>query len=238
MRMTLYPALRHEFIAISGESRPGLPPDAAARDLFAHFSTELQANGLSLDDTVRTRLWGRDRAARDGGSGVRVQILSGKARSASSSYISPRHFDSEGSVAVDLWAMRGAAQMTVQEYDLPIVPPRYIVTGGLVFLSGVTWDTGTLDEQLDAILPRIDGSLQDAGASWAHVVKLSCFLHRSQTVQALRTGLQRVLGAERGTLLSGAAPTAVEYSFVMLSLQLAQAECGLRCLIPWRRSRS
>jgi enamine deaminase RidA (YjgF/YER057c/UK114 family) len=176
MRTMLYPAFGHEFITVSGESRPGLPPDEAARDLFARFSTELQAHGLSLDDTVRTRLWGRDRAARDGGSGERVRVLSGKARSASSSYISPRHFDSAGAVAVDLWAMRGAAQKTVQEYDPPIVPPRYIVTGGLVFLSGVTWDTGTLDEQLDAILPRLDGSLQDAGASWAHVVKLSCFL--------------------------------------------------------------
>jgi enamine deaminase RidA (YjgF/YER057c/UK114 family) len=214
MRMTLYLALRHEFIALCGESRPGLPPDEAARDLFARFATELQAHGLSLDDTVRTRLWGRDRAARDGGSGARLQVLSGTARSASSSYIAPSHFDSEGRVAVDLWAMRGAAQKTVKEYDPPIVPPRYIVTSGLVFLSGVTCDTGTLDEQLATILPRIGGSLQDAGASWAHVVKLSCFLHHSQTVQALRAGLLKILGTELGTRLSGESPAVVEYSFV------------------------
>jgi enamine deaminase RidA (YjgF/YER057c/UK114 family) len=207
MRTTLYPAWRHEFIAICGESRPGLPPDEAARDLFARFAAE-------LDDTVRTRLWGRDRAARDGGSGARLQVLSGTARSASSSYIAPSHFDSEGSVAVDLWAMRGAAQKTVKEYEPPIVPPRYIVTSGLVFLSGVTWDTGTLDEQLNVILPRIGGSLQDAGSSWAHVVKMSCFLHRSQTVQALRVGIIRVLGAECGKLLSGEASAEVEYNFV------------------------
>src|SRR5262245_21670386 len=98
MRTMLYPAFGHEFITVSSESRPGLPPGEAARDLFARFSTELQAHGLSLDDTVRTRLWGRDRVARDGGGGERVQILSGKARSASSSYISPRHFDSAGAV--------------------------------------------------------------------------------------------------------------------------------------------
>src|SRR5215475_5223731 len=131
MRTMLYPAFGHEFITVSGESRPGLPPDEAARDLFARCATELQAHGLSLDDTVRTRLWGRDRAARDGGSGERVKILSGKARSASS--ISPSHFDSAGAVAVDLWAMRGAAQKTVKEYDPAIVPPRYIATGGLAF---------------------------------------------------------------------------------------------------------
>jgi enamine deaminase RidA (YjgF/YER057c/UK114 family) len=214
MRTTLYAAFRHEFIAVSGESRPGLPPAAAAHDLFARITTELHAHGLSLDDTVRTRLWGRDRAARDGGSGARVQVLSVRARSASSSYISPYHFDSAGAVAVDLWAMRGGAQKTVKEYDPPIVPPRYVTTGGLVFLSGVTWDTGTLDEQLATILPRIGGSLQDAGASWAHVVKLSCFLHRSQTVQALRAGLLQILGAELETRRSGEAPAAVEYSFV------------------------
>src|SRR5215470_10461364 len=198
MRTTLSTAFRHEFIAVSSESHPGLPPAEAARDLFARITTELHAHGLSLDDTVRTRLWGRDRAARDGGSGTRVQVLSGRARSASSSYISPHHFDSTGAVAVDLWAMRGAAQKTVKEYDPPIVPPRYITTGGLIFLSGVTWDTGTLAEQLDVILPRIAGSLQDAGASWANVVKLSCFLHRSQAVQDLRTGILKVLGAEHG----------------------------------------
>jgi len=214
MRTTLYPAFNHEFITVSGESHSGLPPDEVARDLFARITAELHAHGLSLDDTVRTRLWGRDRVARDGGSGARVQVLAGKARSASSSYICPRHFDSAGAVAVDLWAMRGATQKTVKEYDPPIVPPRYIATGGIVFLSGVTWDTGTLDEQLDVILPRIGGSLQDAGTSWAHVVKLSCFLHRSQTVQDLQTGIRRVLGAECGTLLSGETPTAVEYSFV------------------------
>src|SRR5262249_58913022 len=125
--------------------------EGAARHLSAGSGPELQPRGFSLHPPARPRLWGRDRAARDGGSGERVRALSGKARSASSSYISPRHFDSAGAVAVDLWAMRSAAQKTVQEYDPPIVPPRYIVTGGLVFLSRVTWDTGTLDEQLDAI---------------------------------------------------------------------------------------
>src|SRR5262245_57720606 len=85
MRTMLYPACGHEFLPVTGESRPGLPPDEATRDLFARFSPELQAHGLSLDDTVRTCLWGRDQAARDGGSGERVRVLSRKVRSASSS---------------------------------------------------------------------------------------------------------------------------------------------------------
>src|SRR5262249_15936505 len=114
-RGTMFDAVSgREFIPVSSESRPGLPPDEAARALFARFSTELQAHGLSLDDPVRTRLWGRDRAARDGGSGARVRVLFGKARSASSSYISPRHFESAGAVAVDLWDMWSAARNDVK----------------------------------------------------------------------------------------------------------------------------
>ena len=84
MRTTLYPSLRHAFIAVCGESRPGLPPDEATRDLLARFDTALQVHSLSLADTVRTRLWGRNRAARDSGSGERVRLLTGKARSCSS----------------------------------------------------------------------------------------------------------------------------------------------------------
>ena len=52
MRTILYPSFSHEFITVSGESRPGLPPDEAARDLFARFNTELNAHGLSLEPVV------------------------------------------------------------------------------------------------------------------------------------------------------------------------------------------
>ena len=46
------------------------------------------------------------------------------------------------------------------------------------------------------------------------MVKLSYFLHRSQTVHALRRGILQLLGAERGKLLGGEASAKVEYSFV------------------------
>jgi hypothetical protein len=36
------------------------------------------------------------------------------------------------------------------------------------------------------ILPRIEGSLVDAGASWDSVVKASFLLHRSQSLDTLR----------------------------------------------------
>ena len=117
---------------------------------------------------MRSRLWGRDRQSRDLGSVERVKILSGKARSASSSYIAPPHFDSAASIALDLIAMRPtvpAAQKRVVEYEPPIAPIRFLVYDSVVVLSGVTTVLPTLAEQFDNIFPRITGSLADAGSA-------------------------------------------------------------------------
>ncbi len=92
-RKNIYLAGR-EFIELSGEAVPAANASIEAQELFGKFDRELRSHGLSLDSTVRSRLWGRDRESRDLGSTERVKILSGKARSASSSYIAPGHFDS------------------------------------------------------------------------------------------------------------------------------------------------
>src|SRR5581483_5983956 len=120
-----------------------------------------------------------DREARDLGSKERVAVLSGKARSASSSFICPSHFDSQASTALDLIALRESGAKHIQEYEPPIAPIRYMTYGKAVYLSGVTWEHDDLPAQLDNILPRITGSLKDGGASWRSVTRMSCFLHRS-----------------------------------------------------------
>ena len=165
MRKKLFTWLGREFIELSGEAKAGVDAASEARELFQRFDDELRAHGMSIDNTVRSRLWGRDRASRDGGSNERVKALSGKARSASSSYIAPGHFDSPAKVAVDLLAMRPSrADQTEQivEYDPPIVPIRFLVYDAVVVLSGVTTVLPTLAEQFDNILPRITDSLSDA----------------------------------------------------------------------------
>jgi enamine deaminase RidA (YjgF/YER057c/UK114 family) len=189
MRKRIFQWLGREFVSLSAEGRSGKSAADEARHIFQRFDDDLKTIGLSLDNTVRTRLWGRDRESRDQGSAERVKMLAGKARSASSSFISAIHFDSGARVAVDLWAMRPTTQdhqKILQEYDPPITPLRYLTYDSVVFLSGVTAVLPTLEDQMVDILPRIQGSLNDAGSSWDRAVKSSFLLHRSQTFEKLK----------------------------------------------------
>jgi enamine deaminase RidA (YjgF/YER057c/UK114 family) len=190
MHKKIFTWLGKEFVELSGEAKPAANASIEAQELFRRFDDELKSHGLSLDNTVRSRLWGRDRQSRDLGSNERVRILSDKARSASSSYIAPGHFDSAAKVALDLLAMRPSEpslRKRVVEYDPPIVPIRFLVYDSVVVLSGVTTVLPTLEEQLDNILPRIGGSLADAGSSWEKVARVSFYLHRSQTLENLKS---------------------------------------------------
>lgn len=199
MRKRIFTWLGKEFVELSGEAKPAANATTEAQELFGRFDDELKSHGLSLDYTVRSRLWGRDRQSRDLGSNERVKILSGKARSASSSYIAPGHFDSSAKVALDLLAMRPTelnAPKRVVEYDPPIVPIRFLTYDSVVVLSGVTTVLPTLEEQLDNILPRIRGSLADAGSSWDKVARVSFYLHRSQTLENLRGLFARLVTAK------------------------------------------
>lgn len=188
MRKRVFSWLGKEFVELSAEAKPAASATVEAQQLFQQFNEELKPHGLSLDNTVRSRLWGRDRESRDLGSDERVKILSGKARSASSSYIAPNHFDSGAKIAVDLLAMKPSSrdmQKRIVEYDPPIVPIRFLVYDSVVVLSGVTTVLPTLEEQLDNIVPRIAGSLKDGGSAWDRVARVSFYLHRSQTIEKL-----------------------------------------------------
>ena len=199
MRKRIFTWLGKEFIELSGEAKAAANATIEAQELFQRIDQELKAHGLSLDNTVRSRLWGRDRQSRDLGSTERVKILSGKARSASSSYIAPGHFDSSAKVALDLLAMRPSqtsAAKRIVEYEPAIAPIRFLVYDSVVVLSGVTTVLPTLAEQFDNIFPRIAGSLKDAGSSWEKVARVSFYLHRSQTLENLKTLFARHVTAK------------------------------------------
>ena len=199
MDTRIFTWLGREFVELTGEAQPAANAGIETQQLFQSFNHELNSHGLSLDHTVRSRLWGRDRQSRDLGSIERVKILSRKARSASSSYIAPVHFDSAARVALDLIAMRPAmagAQKHIVEYEPPIAPIRFLVYDSVVVLSGVTTVLPTLAEQFDNIFPRITGSLADAGSAWEKVARVSFYLHRSQSLENLKMLFSRHVSAK------------------------------------------
>jgi len=143
-----------------------------------------------LSDTIRSRVYGVDRPARDAVSNSRFAALKGDDRAASSSYIAPKHFESKALVALELIAARRPVGIVkaIKEYVPPKGPICWITLGPLLVLSGNTSQLPTLKEQVtEDILPRIDTYLKEAGSSWPQVVNVSCYLHESQKPEELRT---------------------------------------------------
>ena len=191
MRLRLFEWLGEEFVALETQASEG---DAVeqTRDVLARVEDALAVHGLTLADTVRTRLWARDRLCRDQGSRERYRILSGPARSVSSSYIAPQHFSTpSGLIGIDVVAMRHCSRRKrAVEREPAAVPLRYLICGRACFLSGVTSPSGELEEQVAAIIPTIGATLAHAGLSWDRVVRVAAFLHRSQSIHELRRLLE------------------------------------------------
>lgn len=183
-----------EFIELSCEGDGHGTATDEAHAVFRRMAEELSQFGLTLDHVIRTRLWGRDPASRDAGSVVRGQTLVGGARAASSSYSTAERFENpRGRIALDLVALKTipAPRKTIRENEPPRLPIRYMTIGDLVVLSGMTSQLPTLDAQLANILPRIGSALQEAGSDWSKVGLMSCYLHRSQSPEALKAGLAK-----------------------------------------------
>jgi len=205
MRMKTFDWLGREFVAVSCEGAAGVPADQGMDGILDRIEAGIGPLGLSLDDTVRTRLWGRDRESRNLGSQARSRRMRGGARSSSSSYIAPGHLDSEATVALDFLAMRSGGEKKLVEYDPPIVPLRYLDLEGLVFLSGVTSTTGNLAEQVTEVCGLIGESLEHAGVSWEQAVLVSFFLHQAEDPAALKAAFGRAVTP---------VPARTEWSFV------------------------
>lgn len=186
--------LQREFVCISCEGSGSGTAIDQMEGIFDRITTELQEDGLSLDKTIRTRLWAADRKSRDIGSTVRAKYNVGQARAATSSYITPSHFASNAMVGLDLIVLKPAIK-TLQKIIVEFVPPRipinYLIFDSLLVLSGRTGGLPTLSEQLDEILPGITSILNQAGSSWDRVVNVSCYLHRTQSIETLRRGFAK-----------------------------------------------
>jgi enamine deaminase RidA (YjgF/YER057c/UK114 family) len=189
MRAREFNWLGQRFVYLNLVSEPGGSLERQSQALFERAGAELAARSLALDGSVvRTRVFGRTREARDVVSNVRGRTFTGQARAATSSYISPPHVGS-GDVALDLYAMAAPAEgaprkVTEMEPLQPFI--RHLVWGPFVFHAGMTNEhVPTLKEQCGEILPRAGERLKENGCTWSNVVRVSFFLHRSQTPQML-----------------------------------------------------
>ena len=189
MQKKIFSWLGGEFIELSGEASLGTSVEEETISLFRRFEQELKTHGLALENTVRTRLWGRDREARNLGTGARSKILTGNAKAASSSYVSTNRFDSDAVVALDLLAAR-PSRMDAERRPVEFQPPRnylcYLRQDSFVFLSGYTSAAGTFETQVSEVIKAVGGGLMVAGSMWDKLVKVSLFLHRSQKLETLR----------------------------------------------------
>jgi enamine deaminase RidA (YjgF/YER057c/UK114 family) len=186
--------LGREWLELSGEARPGTSVEDDIASLFGSFDQELKVHGLSLENAVRTRLWGKDREARTLGTAARSKILTGRTKASSSSYISPGRFDSDARVAVDLLAMR-PSHADPERRPVEFQPPRnylcYLRFDSVVFLSGYTSDAETLEDQVPKVINAVASGLIVAGTIWDKLVKISLFLHSSQRLETLKGLLER-----------------------------------------------
>jgi enamine deaminase RidA (YjgF/YER057c/UK114 family) len=189
MNTKIFSWLGREFVEIVGEGKSGVAPDSAANELFQQFEAELKSHGLSLDNTARIRVWGRDRDARTLATAARSKILTGNRRAASSSFISRDWFDSEATAGLELLAMRPAGA-GAERRPVDFEPARnylcYLRYDSVLFYSGFTSDAPTLEEQVPDVLRTLANAFAVSGASWSKVVKLSILLDRTQKIEVLR----------------------------------------------------
>jgi len=194
MRKKIFLRHEREFIALSGEGQSGRTVGEETQDLFRRTERELKELSLSLENTVRIRIWGKDGEARNQATAERSRILTERTKASSSSYICPGHFDSSAKVALDLIAVRPAnpnLDRRPVDFDPPRNYLRYLIYDSFLFLSGFTSAGSNLDNQLAQILSEIEVSLVDGGTSWDNVIAASFYLHRSQKLELLKGLLEK-----------------------------------------------
>jgi len=191
------------FVYLGLEGKAGEPLDAQSKALFDRAAQELRSFGMAIDkNVVRTRVFGRTREARGVVSDVRGKTFAARARAATSSFISPAHFESGADVALDLFAMsppgQGAQRQDTERQVTEHKPQqsfiRYLTWGPMVFLAGMTCEEfPTLKQQYEDILPRAGKLLKEAGCDWRNVVGISFFLHKDHDPDALLTGVAKTV---------------------------------------------
>jgi enamine deaminase RidA (YjgF/YER057c/UK114 family) len=208
METKIFSWLGREFVEICGEARAGVSVEIGTAALFQKFADTLSPLGLSLDNTVRIRVFGRDRQARTDATAARSMILNGSRRAASSSFISQEWFDSAGAGGLELFAMRPLNSSAVRK-PVDFEPPRnylrYLDYDSVLFFSGFTAEAATLEQQVSEVLTTLDGAFAQAKTDWSKVVKLSLLLQRGANIDSVK----RIIAQANRIIVP-----AIEFTFV------------------------
>lgn len=175
-------AREHLHVSVTGDAG-GAVAEEARRAIETALAL-IEEAGYSREHLVRSRLFARDANTRRIASDMRVEMLGGALRAASSSYIDSARLPGGANVAIDLVALRapaGAAK-TVREYDPAIAPPMFVALDGLVYVSGCTDVSDGFDAQLRNVRSYIARNLEAAGLGLADVIGVSA--HVSRTISA------------------------------------------------------
>jgi hypothetical protein len=206
MKSRLFTWLGRDFIEMIGEGKAGVPPDVATQDLFGTFESELRSHGFSLENTARIRVWGRDKDARTLATSARSKILTGERKAASSSFISQQWFDSEGTVGLELLAMKPMSS-GAERRPVDFEPARnylcYLRYDSVVFYSGYTSTADTLEDQVTEVLDAVSGARAISGAltqDFKKTGRLSVFLHGSQKLSVVKDLLSKVSWIDLGNV--------------------------------------
>ena len=192
METKIFSWLGREFVEISGEAQAGGSVESATAELFGRFDAALKTHNLSLDNTARIRVFGRDRQARTDATLARSKILSGARRAASSSFISQEWFDSPGSGGLELLALRplnAAAQRRPVDFEPARNYVNYLEYDALLFFSGFTSEAATLAQQIKEVLGTLAQAFARANIDWTKVKKLSLLLQRGAKVEEVKQTL-------------------------------------------------
>ena len=159
MRLQVFRWLGEEFVSLSWEGNGEGTIADEMRDLFGRLSDWLGRLGLTLDNTVRTRMFVRDIDTWHVAAAERAKCLVGRARSTSSSHVRPERLGAKPRFSIDLLAMHApntGEQKILREYEPQTVVLRRMTWGKLVLCSGVTdMTTPTLDERYPIIIGRL-----------------------------------------------------------------------------------
>ena len=190
--------LEREFVELCGQTRPAASVEEQTAELLRRFDQELKDQSLSLENSVRITVWGRDRAARTAATLARGKVFSGANRVASSSFITAARFDSPGDAALELLVLKPLEMPALRE-PVDFTPARnylrYLRCDSWLFFSGFTSEAATLELQVADILGTLQNAFSHARTDSRKVVKLSVFLQRGQDWNAVRDALIQPLNA-------------------------------------------